>query len=185
MSFFNDNKVAGMAVLILGVLYILGAIVALYYGATAEGGADAGAILAAVGSLISGFIVLKFGMDMRNGAFSDKTVLLGKFVYMVGITTIIGGIFTVLLSVGSAVFGIILGIIILLCGMKIQNASGGTIEKILWIILMIISILMLIGGIMTLAASVAAIITGVCGIILGIFLILLLLDDSVKKQMGM
>lgn len=185
MSFFDDNKVAGLAVVVLGVLYILGAIVAAYYGATAEGGANTGIIVAAVGSLICGFIVLKFGMDMRNGVFSDKTELLGKFVFMVGIITIIGGIFSVLFSVGTAILSIILGIIIVLCGMKIQNAAGGTVEKILWIILMIISILVLITGIMSLTASVSAIISGLCSIILGIFLILLLLDESVKKQMGM
>lgn len=185
MSFFDEPKNAGLAFIIVAILSIIVAILNIYDGATGEDGFSLGVVLIGVGALITAIIYFKFGSNVRGGAISGKLNILATFVKVVGLITIIAGIFGLVASIGGGIFDIILGLIILWCGKKIDDGKETVMDKIIWIILLIVFILSILGNLVTIIAFPIGTITGICGVIIYVFMLLMLLDPEVKKAMGM
>ncbi|MGN0138698.1 MAG: hypothetical protein ACI381_08850, partial [Candidatus Methanomethylophilaceae archaeon] len=79
----------------------------------------------------------------------------------------------------------ILGLIICYCGKKINDGKETTLDKILWIILLVIFVIEILANIVMLVGFPIGTLMGICGIIIYVFMTLLLLDGEVKKAMGM
>lgn len=185
MSFFDEPKNAGLAMIIVAIINLIVAIMNIVAGATGDDGFNLGTVLVGVGALIGAFIYFKFGASVRSGATSGKVNILATFVKVVGVVTIIDGVFSLVSSVGGGIIGIILGLIIFWCGSKIDDGKETTIDKIIWIILLVVFILSILGSLISVVAFPIGTITGICGIIIYVFMLMLLLDPEVKKAMGM
>lgn len=182
MSFFDNPKNAGLALIIVAILNLIGAIIAIYEGATGE--FSLGAVLAGVGAVIVAILYFGYGKKIRSGSGSKVEILAG-FVMVVGIGTIIAGIFGLVQSISGGIVSIIVGLIIIFCAKKINDGKTTTIDKIIWILLLIAFILGIIGGLLELLAFPIGTIMGICDIILYVFMLLLLIDPEVKDAMGM
>ena len=135
-----------------------------------------------------------FALKVNNGTYSQKIVILEKYVRIVGITMIIDGIFAGAASiaggqeVGAAIGGIILaliiGLIIVFISTKINDGKETVGDSIIWIILLIAFILLLIVSIFEIFTLIG-IIDGIAHIIIALFMIAFLFDPEVKKKMNM
>lgn len=184
MSFFNEPKNAGFAMVIVGILNVILAIVLIALSAI-DDPILWGTIIAGIGYLIGGFLYYKYGMNIREGAISQKIDILAEFVKVVGIVYIINGIFTLPSDIGTGVLNIILGLIILFMAKKINDGRQTTIDKIIWIILMVVFVINLLVAIVMLIAFPVGTIMGICWLVICVFMIMLLIDNDVKKEMGM
>jgi hypothetical protein len=189
MSFFTEPKNAGLALIIVAILNIIAGIVGVYDGAT--NGFDTGVVVAAVGTIICAIVILLFGMNLKNGMFS-KIEIVSNYVKVIGVTTIIGGIFFLgYLANGvdgvvvTAIVTIIFGLIIMWCASKIGDGKVEFVDKIIWIILVLIMILCILTSIVSLLDFFVGTIIAICDIIIYVFMLLLLLDGDVKSKMGM
>ncbi|MGN0098408.1 MAG: hypothetical protein ACI38Y_03665 [Candidatus Methanomethylophilaceae archaeon] len=149
-------------------------------------------IVVAIGLIITAVIYFKYGSKVRSGAISAKIDILASFVNVVGVISVINGVFKVIAGlagdrslIADGVVGIILGLIVCYCGKKINDGKETTLDKILWIILLVIFVIYILVNIMALIAFPIGTLLGICRIIIYVFMTLLLLDGEVKKAMGM
>ena len=195
MSFFDNTKVAGWGLFIIGIILIINAIIQIYDGATMPDDAleKTGFIIAGVGALLAAFVFFGFGNSVRNGSISNKIDILGKFVITYGIATIIANIFSAIggamreISATDSIIWIIIGIIIVIIGSKIGDGKTTTFDKILWVILLILFVILFIGnlaGIVNANGDVIAIIANILYAIVYLYMIAFLFDGDVRKKMG-
>jgi len=190
MSFFDNPKNAGLAFMVLAVIEIIGAIIALADAFTADE-IKIGAILVGVGGLLSAVLYFYFGRSVRDGM--SKIDILANFVMVNGLIYIIGGVFGLVNDVGSGIVSIIIGIIIVLIGKRINDNSQDTFDKIIWIVLLILFILGALGSLFAIfgvfngdiLTILMNVLVTVSSIVVAVFMLLLLFDADVKKQMGM
>ena len=192
MSFFDEPKNAGLALIIVAIISVIAGIANIVLGVIDDAGVQTANIVIAIGSIIGAIVYFKYGSSVRSGSVSAKIDILGGFVNAVGIVTIIGGIFTFVAGfvgyeggIASGIISVILGLIICWCGKKINDGKQTTVDKIIWIILLIIFIIELLLNIVALIGFPIGTILGICGIIIYIFMLTLLFDGEVKKEMGM
>jgi len=190
MAFFSAKN-AGTAFMIVAVLSIIGAAFVIYTG-NEVGNIAAYAVLA-VGSVICAILYFIFGNKVRTGVISEKIEILATYVRIVGLVTIIGAVFTAIweymllgslaASLITVAVGIIFGLIILFMSMKINDGKQTTGDKLIWIILLIAFVILLLVSLAEII-SIVGIIDGICHLIIYSFMILLLIDEDVKKAMG-
>ena len=200
MSFLSNPKTAGNAFEIIGILEIIGGIFAIIDGIMHDDVDTGFAAVVGIGAIICGLIVAFYGNKVRTGVISEKIDILAAFVRIVGVTTIISGIVLVIANVMigadllseaiSAIISIIIGLIIIFISTKINDGKQTTGDKIIWILLLVFFIIDLVLSILTIIAgfdplSLTVIISGICYTIAYLFMILLLFDGDVKKEMGM
>ena len=201
-SFFDNTKVVGFAFLIVGVILIVDAIFAIALGFIdvsddLKEGIDNWmpyCVVGGIGSLISAVLYTFFAIKVYNGTYSQKIVILEKYVMIVGITTVIGGIFNAAASiaggqeVGAAVVGaiiaVLIGLIIMFIATKINDGKETVGDSIIWIILLIAFIILLISGILA-VFTLLGIIDGIAHILIALFMIAFLFDPEVKSKMNM
>jgi hypothetical protein len=141
-----------------------------------------------------------YGIKVLNGVISEKIDILAAYVRVVGVITIINGIFLAIAMViiGAdllseaigAIISIIVGLIIIFISTKINDGKQSTGDKIIWILLLIFFIIDVIASILSIIAgfdpfSLSTIVTGICATIAYLFMLILLFDSDVKKEMGM
>lgn len=201
MSFFEDPKNAGMAIIIVGILEMVFAVISIVLGLIGIEDDDGtkyfsiGSAVGAIGSLICGFIYFGFGKRVKGGAIPEKIDILATFVRIVGVCVIIGGIFSCIGNIvddvddigGEIVGGIItilLGILICWVAGKINDGRQTTGDKVIWIILLVIFVLCIIMAVIEML-SIIGIVFGICHLIIYVFMLMLLLNADVKAAMGM
>ena len=203
MSFFSEPKNAGLAFMIIGLITIIGGIITVILGAMGyelDTGGDEpikfaiGTAIAAVGSIIYGCMQFGYGKKVRGGVVSAKIDILAAFVKLVGVGTIVTGVFSAIGSIVdggelgtglvSAIISIIIGLIIIWIGTKINDGKQTIADKIIWVILLIAFILCLIAAVLEII-TIIGIITGICDLIIYVFMLILLFDSEVKSEMGM
>ena len=192
MSFFDQPKNAGLAMIVVAIVEVIAAIINIVAAATADDGIDFSGIIVAIGLIITAVIYFKYGSQVRSGAISAKIDILASFVYVVGVISIVNGVFQIIAGVaggagliGNGVINIIIGLIICFCGKKINDGKETTLDKIIWIILLVVFIIEILANIVMLIGFPIGTLMGICGIIIYVFMTLLLLDGDVKKAMGM
>lgn len=99
MSFFSRPNTAGNAFEIIGILEIIAGIFAIIDGFIDEEIDTGFAVVLGVGAIICGLIIAFFGTKVRKGIISEKIDILATFVRIVGVTTIISGLFLVIAEV--------------------------------------------------------------------------------------
>lgn len=192
MSFFDQPKNAGLAMIVVAIVEVIAAIINIVAAATADDGIDFSGIIVAIGLIITAVIYFKYGSQVRSGAISAKIDILASFVNVVGVISIVNGVFQIIAGVaggagliGNGVINIIIGLIICFCGKKINDGKETTLDKIIWIILLVVFVIEILANIVMLIGFPIGTLMGICGIIIYVFMTLLLLDGEVKKAMGM
>ncbi len=203
MSFLDNTKTAGTALWIVGILMIISALVSIVCGFVDEDMKDhsIGYAIAGIGSLICAFVYFGFGKGVRNGSISDKFDIVTKFVYIVGLVTIISGIFAAISAVGfddkGAVIGggiifVIFGLIIMWIHGKITDASITTFDRVMWIILTVIFVLLFILSIVSIFSIsesglelIVNVISAICDFVIYLFMLAFMLNSDVKAKFGM
>jgi hypothetical protein len=201
MSFFSEPKNAGLAFIIIGVITVIGGIITVVLGAMGyefEAGDNVykfalGTAVAAIGTIIYGCMQFGYGKKVRDGTVSAKIDILAAFVKLVGVGTIVTGIFSAIgtvmngdeigTGIVSAIISIVIGLIIIWIGTKINDGKQTLGDKIIWVILLIAFILCLIAAILEII-TIIGIITGICELIIYVFMLILLFDPEVKSEMG-
>ena len=201
MSFFSEPKNAGLAFIIIGVITVIGGIITVILGAMGyefEAGDNVykfalGTAVAAIGTIIYGCMQFGYGKKVRDGTVSAKIDILATFVKLVGVGTIVTGIFSAIgtvmngdeigTGIVSAIISIVIGLIIIWIGTKINDGKQTLGDKIIWVILLIAFILCLIAAILEII-TIIGIITGICELIIYVFMLILLFDPEVKSEMG-
>ena len=201
-SFFDNTKVVGFAFLVVGFILIFSAIFSIILGFVdvsdeMKEGIDNWmpyCVVGGIGSLICALLYTFFAMKVNNGTYSQKIVILEKYVGIVGITMIIDGIFAgaasiaggqeVSAAVAGIIISIIIGLIIVFISTKINDGKETVGDSIIWIILLIAFILLLIVSIFEIFTLIG-IIDGIAHIIIALFMIAFLFDPEVKKKMNM
>jgi len=201
MSFFSDPKNAGLAFMIIGVIGVVLAIITIVLGLInyeVELGDKTykfgiAVAVGAIGSIIFGCMQFGYGKIVRNNP-PAKIDILAMFVKLVGVGTIVLGIFNAIEviidnfdNVGTglvgAIISIVIGLIIIWIGTKINDGKQTIGDKIIWIILLVVFVLSLIAAVLEIL-TIVGIITGICDLIIYVFMIILLFDAEVKKEMG-
>ena len=200
MSFLDNTKTAGTALWIVGILMIISALLTIICGVVDDEMNDhvIGWVILGIGSLICALVYFAFGKSVKSGEVSDKFDIVTKFVYVVGYTTIIGGVFAALCGFGfddiggylvSDIISIVLGFVILWIHKKITDGNISTFDRIMWILLLVIFVICFISSFFGIGGSGLAlavnIIVAICDIVIYLFMIAFMLDNSVKAKFGM
>ena len=201
-SFFDNRTVLGYAFLIVGLILVIDAIFTIVLGFVdvnddLKEGIDnwtAYCVIGGIGSLICAVLYAMFALKVYKGEYSEKIVILEKYVMIVGITVALGGIFNAIASIaggqdiGAAIVGaiilILIGLLIMFIATKINDGKKTIGDKIIWVILLIAFILVLIGGILS-VFTLSGIIDGIAHILIALFMIAFLFDADVKSKMNM
>lgn len=199
MSFLDNTKTAGTALWIVGILMIISALLTIICGVVDDEMNDhvIGWVILGIGSLICALVYFAFGKSVKSEV-SDKFDIVTKFVYVVGYTTIIGGVFAALCGFGfddiggylvSGIISIVLGFVILWIHKKITDGNISTFDRIMWILLLVIFVICFISSFFGIGGSGLAlavnIIVAICDIVIYLFMIAFMLDNSVKAKFGM
>lgn len=199
MSFFDDNGKIGLALIIVGLVNVLAAIIGIVLAAVNGGENLASVIVGAIGSLIFGVLIFLYGRNVRSGS-NDRVAILSGFVRVLGIATILSALFVAIsqfLSVGgigaaisTVIVEIIVGLVLLWVSSKIAGSGQNAISKILWFLLVIIflvlTIVNLISGITgIIALSIVPAILGFCYFFVYGYAFIATLSPDVKSSMGM
>ena len=202
MSFFDNQKVLGYAFLVVGLILVIDAILTIVFGFVdvnddMKEGIDNWTIycvLGGIGSLICAVLYTMFAMKVYNGVYSEKIVILERYVMIVGLTIALGGVFNAIASIAggedvgvalvAAVISVAIGLLIMFIATKINDGKQTVGDSIIWILLLIAFIIVLILSIFMLF-SLATIIDGIAHIIIALFMIAFLFDADVKKKMNM
>ena len=201
MSFLDNTKTAGTALWIVGILMIISALLTIICGVVDDEMNDhvIGWVILGIGSLICALVYFAFGKSVKSGEVSDKFDIVTKFVYVVGYTTIIGGVFAALCGFGfddiggylvSGIISIVLGFVILWIHKKITDGNVTTFDRIMWILLLVIFVICFISSFFGIEGSsglalAVNIIVAICDIVIYLFMIAFMLDNSVKAKFGM
>ena len=141
----------------------------------------------------------KFGVS--GGALTDKFDIIVEFVHVFAMATLVTGIFKIIGGIvefiqdtgveGGAVSLIISGVVYIIIAFivmwlyrKITDGKDSLVDKIVWIILLIVFLLYIIFGLLA-CLSIIGIPLGICAIIIGVFMFMGLLDNDVKSKFGM
>lgn len=184
MSFFNNQRNAGIALILCAVLFMVYAIIAIANQFIGDEETSYPAIVTAIGSLLGAFLYFGFGRNVMNGEINDKFDIICKFVQVFGFVQIINGIFTLWESLGSGIVDIVIGLIVLFIYKTITDGHKSLLDKIIWVILFIIFLITIIIGIITLF-GIITIPLGIAYMIIGIYMLMSVLDNDVKSKFGM
>ena len=144
--------------------------------------------------LICAVLYTMFALKVNNGTYSQKIVILEKYVMIVGITTALGSIFSAVASIVggqdvgvaliAAIIGVVIGLIIMFIATKINDGKETIGDSIIWILLLIAFIILFVIGVLS-CFSLSGIIDGIAHILIALFMIAFLFDPEVKSKMNM
>ena len=201
-SFFDNTKIVAFAFMVVGFILIIDAILSIALGFVdvsddMKEGIDNWTlycVVGGIGSLICAVMYTMFALKVNNGTYSQKIVILEKYVMIVGITTALGSIFSAaaLIAGGQdvgaalvgAIIGVLIGLLIMFMASKINDGKETVGDSIIWIILLIAFIILLIVGILS-CFTLVGIVDGIAHILIALFMIAFLFDPEVKSKMNM
>jgi hypothetical protein len=202
MSFFDNPKNFGTAMLLAGLISALVSLVGIITEAL-DSDRDIGLIVISAGVLIYGLMIAAVGQKIRVGEISQRIKILGSFIAVVGAGFIVKGFFSMVgetldsdLAGGVVIFfiSLILGIVAMYISRTITDGQTTTMDRVFWIILMVIFVIMIILSIAemisafdgeSVAIGVLNAIAGLCNVIVYVSLVVVLMSDDVKKELGM
>jgi len=197
MSFFDDNKKIGLALIIIGIVMLIAGLVRIIGGAIDDSKNLGAQIAYGVAGIIGGILWLLYGLNVRKGS-NDKVAIVSGIVRTIGVITILVAIFNVAGNyMASSTYGVadiivglivalIIGLIYLWISFKIAGGNKNIISKILWVLLLIASLIMVLVNIVgILGSDIFGIIACICWVIVYIYVFLACLSKEVKSAMGM
>jgi hypothetical protein len=189
MSFFDETKNFGLMAMIAGLVMVLSAILWVVDGYD----------LGLIGVLIAGLLLLIFGLGVYQGesklnigslfdeGVTSKFGLVVAFIIIVGVIGIVQGIFAL------NIMSIVVGVLLILFGFLMKMDLSPILEKIIWIILLIVFLLGIISGILSVVGAfggeplwiVLNVLNAVAYLVIYIMLFLYMLSPEVKSRMSM
>jgi len=190
MSFFDETKNFGLMAMIAGLVMVLSAILWVVDGYD----------LGLIGVLIAGLLLLIFGLGVYQGesklnigslfdeGVTSKFGLVVAFIIIVGVIDIVQGIFAL------NIMSIVVGVLLILFGFLMKMDLSPILEKIIWIILLIVFLLgIIINGILSVVGAfggeplgiVLNVLNAVAYLVIYIMLFLYMLSPEVKSRMSM
>ena len=190
MSFFDETKNFGLMAMIAGLVMVLSAILWVVDGFD----------LGLIGVLIAGLLLLIFGLGVYQGesklnigslfdeGVTSKFGLVVAFIIIVGVIDIVQGIFAL------NIMSIVVGVLLILFGFLMKMDLSPILEKIIWIILLIVFLLgIIINGILSVVGAfggeplgiVLNVLNAVAYLVIYIMLFLYMLSPEVKSRMSM
>ncbi|UAL08224.1 MAG: hypothetical protein KRP56_02970 [Candidatus Methanogranum gryphiswaldense] len=202
MSFFDNPKNFGTAMLLAGLIAALVSLIGIISEALSSD-VSVGLIIVAVGALIYGLMIAAIGQKIRVGEISQKIKILGSFIAVVGAGFIVKGFFSMIGEtvdnaddLGIAVVGffvaLILGIIAIYISRTITDGQTTTMDRVFWIVLLVIFVIMIIASLVGIfsildggAIGILNAVASICNVVVYASLLVVLLSDDVKKELGM
>ncbi len=189
MSFLDNSKNAGTALWIIGIVEMLLGLVLLVTGVIDDETDSVTAIVTGIGSIIVGFLYFGFGKKIRSGEVSSKWDIVCQFVMLTSTVIFVHGLFgysgDISEWIASIVIGLIFAFIVYWVYKHMTDGKVDTLDKILWIVLVVIMVISLLVNLASILTFPIGTIEGICGVIISLFLLVALFDDDVKKKMGM
>lgn len=189
MSFLDNSKTVGTAIWIVGIIAILLGIIGLIAGVLDDDTDTATAVIGGIGAIIVGLVYFGFGKDIRAGTISEKWDIVCRIVYLTGIVIIIKGLFGYDGEISDwavdFIVSLIVGIIVLWIHKRMTDGNVDTLDKILWILLVVFTIIMIIVSLLSIVTFPIGTVYGILGLIIGLFVLVALFDNDVKSKMGM
>jgi hypothetical protein len=198
MSFFDDNKKVGLALMIVGALELILGIVDIMDTAMSDEGLKAAIAIGAVGSMIAGMLWLGYGSKVRGGINDKVAIIVGMFETVAVIFFIIG-LFTgigkavdndIVQGVIEIIVGIVVAFILFWVAHKISGEEKNTVSKILWFLIVIVAFIMILVTLVNtityaMDAELVNAIMELCMIFVYAFVFLGVLSPEIKAKMGM
>lgn len=190
MSYFSDTKHCGDWIMIAGLIMVIGLICSIILGIMNGLALDAAVIIGWIGVLIPAVILIGFAGKVRSGVISSKNDVLSKYVIISGAISVIGAILTLVAGfvsgVGMEVLGTsigtaIVGIIIILIGMKMNAGFGGILRTLLVVVFFILLILNIIGIFAILGGLIAEGLACLANAMISLCALSMLNDPEVQK----
>jgi hypothetical protein len=206
MSFFDDNKTLGTALIVIGAIQFILGIVALV--GAVSGGIDGPTAVAAIGPIIVAILYFAFGWKIRNSEITNKLDILATYVKLAGLGVIINAVFSIWntyddaggqigTTLVSLAIALIIGLIIIGISTRINDGKKDNLDRVIWIILLILfalgaifNFIGLIGQIIAVFGSfsltyLANLVITIANLIICIFMVCLLFNKDVKEGMNM
>ena len=205
MSFFKENRTAGIALMVLGAINLIVGLVALVTALTA-GNIVVSAVVACIGPIIMAALYLRFGISVKNGGVPKKIDILAYFVRLAGLSEMIIAVFNLwyaietsgaVVAIGAVIISVIIGLIILFIAGRINDGKQDTGDKIIWIILVVLFAISAVLDVLAVIGfitdgnfafdlkTISALIVPIASFIIDVFMLLLLFDSDVKREMNM
>jgi len=191
--------------MVLGAINLIVGLVALVTALTA-GNIVVSAVVACIGPIIMAALYLRFGISVKNGGVPKKIDILAYFVRLAGLSEIIIAVFNLwyaietsgaIAAIGSLIVSIIIGLIILFVAGRINDGKQDTGDKIIWIILVVLFAISAVLDVLAVIGfitdgnfafdlkTISALIVPIASFIIDVFMLLLLFDSDVKREMNM
>lgn len=205
MSSLDETKNFGLIMLFLGLLSVVSGILAIVD--------STDNIIAKIGALIFGLMILTFGFATYGGkvllfpnlydqGVDSKFGVLATFITVLGMANIILGgcqlVDAIISEGGNLAIGatsIVVGIIMLIIAMFMKDGATTTMDKIIWIVLAIIFVLGIIGSLIglfgvfggeqELLPLLVSLLLAIARVLMFLMLFVYLISDEVKAKMGM
>ncbi len=212
MSFFENRRILGFVLWLVGILIVADGIACIVAGITGDSNSfipddlnNRGmyAAISGIGAIISGLIYLIFSAGISRGMVSIKIDILAGLTRIVGLSTIIGGLFdgAALLVGGSdavgaivgTVISVLIGAIVIWVAGRINDGRRDVGDIIIWIVMLVLMVILVAALFLGLIGAAAAFDLGmviiiveiVARLIIYLFVIAFLFDREVRSQMGM
>ena len=212
VSFFENRKILGFVLWVIAIFAIAEGIGCIVDGFSSDSSSfipdeadnrEFYGCLSGIGMIIAGLIYALFSSAISRGAVSKKIDILAGLVRMVGLTTIITGIFDGIAwilctdeigaGIVSTIISILIGALIMWIGGRINDGKADVGDIIIWLVLLVLMLILvlllflaLIGATLALDLGLILVILEiVCKLILYLFVIAFLCDRGVRKSMNM
>ncbi len=191
--------------MVLGAINLIVGLVALVTALTA-GNIVVSAVVACIGPIIMAALYLRFGISVKNGGVPKKIDILAYFVRLAGLSEIIIAVFNLwyaietsgaVVAIGAVIISVIIGLIILFIAGRINDGKQDTGDKIIWIILVVLFAISAVLDVLAVIGfitdgnfafdlkTISALIVPIASFIIDVFMLLLLFDSDVKREMNM
>ncbi len=204
MMFFENTRALGIVFWIVSAFLLLDGILLItdsfdvqylsdMVDTTEEFDPHTFALITGIGSIVAALVSMVFSHKVMMGRIDGKLRVLAYYVAVAGLTTtviLVSEGIGVYVGGGSyedmealSVYGIVYGLILILISLKVNSGKKGPLKMFLWCRLMVAFIGMAAGA-PSPAEDYSELARHTADLLTSIFLIIFLLDDEVRRDMG-
>ena len=189
MSFLDETRNFGILALIVAIVNAAGSVLFFFN----EDIDPVWRTIAGVGGVLSSIVMILAGITIMTGnipSFLDKLFpdgAVSKFGVITGYTAAIGvaSIVGLGFTVVDIVAGVLVGLILLGIVWILTNDRRGIVERILWVILIVVYFIGIITGVAIAITGGLNLVSGICLTLMYLLAFTYLFDPSVKSKFGM
>ena len=189
MSFLDETRNFGILALIVAIVNAAGAVLFFFnedIDPVWRTIAGVGGVLSSIVMILAGFTIMTGNIPsfldklFPDGAVSKFGVITG-YTAAIGVASIVGLGFTVV----DIVAGVLVGLILLGIVWILTNDRRGIVERILWVILIVVYFIGIITGVAIAITGGLNLVSGICLTLMYLLAFTYLFDPSVKRKFGM